>query len=120
MAAAPSPGLQRIQARQPEVVRRAIELRATLGDAIEFVANEADNITSLPDDGGITIGSPPSDAILFDHDIAFCFNSAQSRLMIADGTLCFELTKPPPCAWWRFWQWALLGWRWIDLRKANE
>ena len=29
-----SPGLQRIQARQPEVVRRAIELRAVLGDPI--------------------------------------------------------------------------------------
>lgn len=55
-----------------------------------------------------------------DHDIAFCVNSAQSRLRMAGGSLCFELTKSPPCAWWRFWQWALLGWRWSDLREADE
>ena len=89
MTTALSPGLQRILARQPEVIRRAVELRAVLGD---------------PTDSGAT----------------FCFRSAQSRLVMADGSLHFELAKPPPCAWWRFWQWALLGWRWVDLRKANE
>ena len=101
-----TPGLQRILARQPEVIRRATELRAVLDDTIEFVASEVNSIISLSDDGNIIMGLLPS--------------SAQSRLMIADGTLCFELAKPPPCAWWRFWQWALLGWRWVDLRKANE
>jgi hypothetical protein len=23
--------------------------------------------------------------------------------------------EPPPNRWWRFWQWALLGWRWERL-----
>ena len=88
MTTALSPGLQRIQARQPEVIRRAAELRAVLGDPTDF-------------------------------GVALRFNSAQSRLVIADGSLDFELAEPPPCAWRRFWQWALLGWRWVDLRKAN-
>lgn len=33
-----SPGLQRILARQPEIVRRARELRAILGDPIDGLA----------------------------------------------------------------------------------
>ena len=24
----------------------------------------------------------------------------------------FHLDKPMPNGWWRFWQWALLGWKW--------
>lgn len=23
-----------------------------------------------------------------------------------------------PCAWWRFWQWLLLGWRWTVEKKS--
>ena len=52
-------------------------------------------------------------------DVVPSSHSVQSRLVMADGTLCFELVKPPPCAWWRFWQWALLGWRWVDLRESR-
>lgn len=59
------------------------------------------------------------DALSFDHDIAIGFISAQSRLEIAAGKLCIDCTESPPCAWWRFWQWALLGWRWVDLREAD-
>ena len=33
-----SPGLQRIRARQPEVIRRATELRAVLGDPVAELA----------------------------------------------------------------------------------
>ena len=25
------------------------------------------------------------------------------------------MTTPKPNAWWRFWYWALLGWRWEDV-----
>jgi len=35
------------------------------------------------------------------------------RLEIAPG-LIFEMHRQPH-AWWRWWQWALLGWKWSKL-----
>lgn len=29
--------------------------------------------------------------------------------------ICISSSHPPPNAWWRFWQWALLGWKWVRL-----
>lgn len=36
---------------------------------------------------------------------------ARSVLHVGD-VMRLESPDPPPNAWLRFWQWALLGWRW--------
>jgi hypothetical protein len=33
------------------------------------------------------------------------------RLRVTD-TLFIDSYKPMPCAWFRFWAWVLLGWKW--------
>lgn len=40
----------------------------------------------------------------------------QSHLIIVDG-FYIEFNHPMPCAFWRFWQWVLLGWRWEKINK---
>lgn len=43
----------------------------------------------------------------------------RSRLTVCkDFVITF--TYPRPCAWWRLWQRALLGWRWERLYKKGE
>lgn len=68
----------------------------------------------------IDSGTVKVDDNLSDGVVSMRFPQPQSRLSIADGMLLFELTQPLPCRWWRFWQWALLGWRWVDLRETDE
>ena len=41
---------------------------------------------------------PPVRSVLFIHNL-----------------VKLECPDPPPNAWWRFWHWALLGWRWEKL-----
>lgn len=37
-----------------------------------------------------------------------------SRLEVCDG-LEFQFVKPKPNAFWRLWQYLLLGWKWSDV-----
>lgn len=39
----------------------------------------------------------------------------KSALEIHGSAIRFEYSKEKPNPWWRFWQWVLLGWKWIDL-----
>jgi hypothetical protein len=54
-----SPGLQRIQARQPEVIHRAIELRAVLGDPILGLARVLQGVPVVEDDVWDRIAQEP-------------------------------------------------------------
>lgn len=36
-----------------------------------------------------------------------------------DGIIC-QFPKPKPNWWWRFWYWALLGWKWKDIDESQE
>jgi len=39
----------------------------------------------------------------------------KSVLLIHNGSFRIQFPRKKPCLWWRFWYWALLGWRWRDL-----
>lgn len=42
------------------------------------------------------------------------FPVPKSTLLINGNSIRFNFTDKKPCAWWRFWQWLLLGWKWED------
>jgi len=39
----------------------------------------------------------------------------KSELLIHNGSFRIRFPSEKPCLWWRFWYWALLGWRWRDI-----
>ena len=45
---------------------------------------------------------------------AFTISKAKYRLEMNSGMLRFEFQEQPNW-WWRFWQFALLGWRWREM-----
>lgn len=44
--------------------------------------------------------------------------TAQSRLTVNEG-LRIDFPVAQPNAWWRFWQWLLLGWRWENAKGSR-
>ena len=35
-----------------------------------------------------------------------------TALLHVSPSFIIHTAHPPPNRWWRFWQWALLGWKW--------
>jgi hypothetical protein len=56
-----------------------------------------------------------------DESFLLCDTKFKSTLLIQDGYIKINFLKEKPNFWWRFWYWALLGWKWEDIKgKINE
>jgi len=40
----------------------------------------------------------------------------RSKVDIGGGGMSYSLYRPRPNAWWRMWQWLLLGWKWREVK----